>query len=159
MLFRSVAEGDHSEDDGGDGEDGKRPRLLGSGAILPEVVKAAELQADRFGVMAEVWSVTSYKELHNEAVAAARWNRLHPGEAGRISHLAGCLGSSAGPVVAATDYVKAVPCAVAPWVPAAFAPVCVSSGALTRRFWRAGICFCRRGGLGGEVAAAFFFRQ
>ncbi|MCX7005978.1 MAG: pyruvate dehydrogenase (acetyl-transferring), homodimeric type, partial [Kiritimatiellaeota bacterium] len=64
-----------------------RAQLLGSGAILNEAVAAQKLLAEKFGVSADVWSVTSYKELHREAVAAERWNILHPGVAPRVPHV------------------------------------------------------------------------
>ena len=97
--------------------DGKQAqvRLLGSGTILREVVAAAQLLRDDWGVEAEVWSATSYVELAREAQAVERWNRLHPGRPARVSHVAGCLAGSA-PVVAASDYMRAVPAMIAPHV-------------------------------------------
>ena len=84
----------------------KRVRLLGSGAILREVERAAaRLEAD-YGVASEVWSVTSFSELAREGADTERWNLLHPGEAPRRSHVAECLDGDV-PVVAATDYVRA----------------------------------------------------
>ncbi len=84
----------------------KRVRLLGSGAILREVERAAaRLEAD-YGVASEVWSVTSFSELAREGADTERWNLLHPGEAPRRSHVAECLDGDV-PAVAATDYVRA----------------------------------------------------
>jgi len=93
-----------------------RAVLLGSGAILQQVLRAQELLADRFDVGAEVWSVTSYQQLRNDALEAERWNRLHPTEPPRRPYVVRALESAAGPVVAATDYLKAVPDLVAPWI-------------------------------------------
>jgi len=97
-----------------------RARLLGSGPILNEVLKAQALLAERYGVAAEVWSVTSYKELRRDALEAERWNLLHPAEPPRVPYVAQCLSGGSGPVVAASDFVKALPDLVARWVPAPF---------------------------------------
>jgi pyruvate dehydrogenase E1 component len=90
--------------DGGAAE-GPRVQLLGSGAILREVLAAAEVLKE-FGVTADVWSVTSFTELRKSGLSADRWNALHPGAPKRESWLSTCLGARKGPVVAATDYVK-----------------------------------------------------
>jgi pyruvate dehydrogenase E1 component len=73
--------------------------------------------AERYGIAADVWSVTSYNELRREALRTERWNRLHPGEAPRRPYVVSALGSAQGPIVAATDYMKVVPDQVAPWLP------------------------------------------
>jgi pyruvate dehydrogenase E1 component len=86
--------------------DGPRVQLLGSGAILREALAAAELLRADFGVEADVWSVTSYTELHREGERVARRNALHPGQAREQSWVERCLGPRKGPVVAASDYVK-----------------------------------------------------
>ena len=96
---------------------GSRVQLLGSGAILNEVVKASDLLAERFEVESDVWSVTSYKELREDALDAERWNRLHPGQERRRSWIEECLGSTRGPTVAASDYMKALPDSLARWLP------------------------------------------
>ena len=83
-------------------------RLLGSGAILREVIAAAELLAQDWGIASEVWSATSFSELARDAREAERFNRLHPNEDARQSHLQRCLAGS-DPVIAATDYVRAWP--------------------------------------------------
>ncbi len=90
--------------------EGERPRvrLLGSGAILREVLQAAQHLQQDWGVDCEVWSVTSFSELEREARAVSRWNRLHPTQPQRRSHLQDCLSGDV-PVVAATDYVRAWP--------------------------------------------------
>jgi len=95
-------------------------RLLGSGALLPEVLRAADLLAERFGVAADVWSVTSYQQLRADALAAERWNRLHPGAPERVPYVTECLQQGRGPVVASSDWLKAVPELVARWVPGDF---------------------------------------
>jgi pyruvate dehydrogenase E1 component len=91
--------------------------LFGSGAILNETLQAQALLDDRFGIAAEVWSVTSYPLLHREAVATERANRLHPGRKKRLPYVASLLGDTQGPFVAATDYVKALPALIANWLP------------------------------------------
>jgi pyruvate dehydrogenase E1 component len=99
--------------------DGKKHRaqLLGSGAILNEVVKAQELLADDYDVGADVWSVTSYKELHNQALDCERWNVRHPGEEQRQAYVSECMQDAPGPIVAASDYVKALPDTICRWLP------------------------------------------
>ena len=83
-------------------------RLLGSGTLVREVQAAARLLADDWQVTSAVFSVTSYSELARDAREVERWNRLHPQEAARLSHLTACLPKGA-PVVAVSDYVRAVP--------------------------------------------------
>jgi len=85
---------------------GSRAQLMGSGAILREVIAAAELLAQDWGIAADVWSVPSFTEVAREAVAVERWNMLHPAEAPRRSHVQTCLDGHDGPVVAATDYIR-----------------------------------------------------
>jgi pyruvate dehydrogenase E1 component len=94
-----------------------RAQLLGSGAILNEVVKAQQILAEQYSVAADVWSVTSYQELYRDGHAAERWNRLHPGEKARIPYVTQCLGQTEGVIVAASDYVKALPDAIDRWMP------------------------------------------
>ncbi|HET6203225.1 MAG TPA: pyruvate dehydrogenase (acetyl-transferring), homodimeric type [Planctomycetota bacterium] len=91
--------------------------LLGSGAILNEAVRAQALLESKFGVASDVWSVTSYKALHRDALETERWNRLHPAEAPRVPYLRQALGGAKGVFVAATDYVKALPETIARWIP------------------------------------------
>jgi pyruvate dehydrogenase E1 component len=93
----------------------KRVRLLGSGAILLEVLAAADLLRDEWGVDTEVWSVTSFGELARDARAVERWNMLHPADVPQLSHVEQCLGGDAI-TVAATDYVRAYPSIIAPFV-------------------------------------------
>jgi pyruvate dehydrogenase E1 component len=94
-----------------------RVQLLGSGAILNEVLKAQETLAERYGVAADVWSVTSYKELRRDALEAERWNLLHPGHTPRVPFVTQCLGGQGGVVVASSDFVKALPDMLAKWIP------------------------------------------
>ncbi|WOI57675.1 alpha-ketoglutarate dehydrogenase [Palleronia sp. LCG004] len=96
------------------GEGDLRVNLLGSGTILREVIAAARVLADEFGIASDVFSATSYSELSRDAEAVARLNRLEPG-AGHVPHVATCLNSD-GPVIAATDYVRAVSQMIAPHV-------------------------------------------
>jgi pyruvate dehydrogenase E1 component len=91
--------------DGGDAA-GPRVQLLGSGTILREVIAAADLLANDFGVTADIWSATSFNELRREALDVDRWNMLHTAEAPRLSHVQQCLAGRQGPVIAATDYMK-----------------------------------------------------
>ena len=83
-------------------------RLVGSGTILLEVIAAAELLATDWQIESEIWSATSFTELAREAREVERWNRLHPGQTPRQSHVAGCLPPGA-PVIATTDYLRALP--------------------------------------------------
>jgi pyruvate dehydrogenase E1 component len=97
--------------------------LLGSGPILPHVLKAQGMLAEQFGVAADVWSVTSYKELRREALEAERWNMLHPAEKPRQSYLESVLAKEQGVFVAASDYMRAVPEMIARWVPGGLYPL------------------------------------
>ncbi|HVZ23821.1 MAG TPA: pyruvate dehydrogenase (acetyl-transferring), homodimeric type [Vicinamibacterales bacterium] len=94
-----------------------RAQLFGSGAILPEVIKAQEVLESQFNVGADVWSVTSYVQLYRDGHAAERWNRLHPTDAPRVPYLTQCLKDAPGVFVAASDYVKALPDAIDRWLP------------------------------------------
>ena len=96
-------------------QDEPRVRLLGAGAILREVQTAAALLAADWGVAGEVFSVTSFSELARDATECERWNRLHPLETRRVSHLASCM-AGALPVVAATDYVRGWPNLISPFI-------------------------------------------
>src|SRR4029077_17091579 len=85
-----------------------RAQLFGSGAILPEVVKAQEILGSQYNVGADVWSVTSYVQLYRDGNAVDRWNMLHPGETPRVPYVTQCLKDAPGVLVAASDYVKAL---------------------------------------------------
>ena len=95
-------------------------QLLGSGTILREVIAAADLLASDFGVVADVWSCPSFTELRREGLDVERWNLLHPAEPSRKSHVETCLGGRVGPVVAATDYIKAFADQIRPFVPSRY---------------------------------------
>jgi pyruvate dehydrogenase E1 component len=97
--------------------DGAKVRLLGSGTILREVLAAADLLGKDFGVEADVWSVTSFTELRRDGLERDRLARLQPGSDPGKPWIAECLGGSGAPVVAATDYVKALADGVRAWVP------------------------------------------
>ena len=95
---------------GQDGGQGPRVQLMGSGTILREVIAAGEMLEADWGVVADVWSAPSFTELRRDGVDVARWNMLHPTEGPRRSWVEQCLADRpAGPVVAATDYVRAFP--------------------------------------------------
>ena len=79
---------------------------MGSGTILREVIAAAELLKDDFGVTADIWSATSFNELRRDGMAAERWNLLHPTEPRRKSYVETCLEGHDGPVIASTDYMR-----------------------------------------------------
>jgi pyruvate dehydrogenase E1 component len=98
-----------------------RVQLLGSGSILPtQVLRAQELLAADHDVAADVWSVTSYKLLREDGLDAERWNRLHPTEPPRVPFVTRALEGAEGPVIAASDWVKAVPDLIGRFVPAAY---------------------------------------
>jgi len=94
-----------------------RAQLFGSGAILREALKAQEILADKYGVSADVWSVTSYKSLYYDGINTERWNLLHPEEKARVPYVSQSLAGSDGVLVAATDYIKALPNLICRWTP------------------------------------------
>ncbi|MFY9584067.1 MAG: pyruvate dehydrogenase (acetyl-transferring), homodimeric type [Candidatus Acidiferrales bacterium] len=94
-----------------------RAQLFGSGAILREALQAQEILEQKFNVAADVWSVTSYKELYRDGLEIERWNLLHPAEKPRLPYVTECLADAPGVFVAASDYLKALPNLVAKWMP------------------------------------------
>jgi pyruvate dehydrogenase E1 component len=100
----------------------KKPRvqLLGSGTILREVLAAADLLADDWGVLADVWSVTSFTELRRDGIEVERWNMLHPEAPPRKPYVATALAGAGGPVIASTDYVRAFADQIRQWVPGSY---------------------------------------
>ncbi len=88
-------------------DDKPRVQLLGSGTIFCEVIAAAQLLRDDWGVESDLWSCPSFTELGRDGRSCERWNRLHPGEKPRLPHVALCLRDTRGPVIAASDYVRA----------------------------------------------------
>jgi pyruvate dehydrogenase E1 component len=99
------------------GDPAKKVHLLGSGSLLREAVRAQGILAENYGVAADVWSATSYKELRREALEVERWNLLHPGEEPRQPYVARLFEGEEGPVIAVTDYMKMVPDQIARWLP------------------------------------------
>jgi pyruvate dehydrogenase E1 component len=97
--------------------------LLGSGAILREALRAQEILADRYQIAADVWSVTSYKELRRDALECERWNRLHPAAEVRRSYVEQLLGCEKGVFIAASDYMKLLPEMITRWVPGGLVPL------------------------------------
>jgi pyruvate dehydrogenase E1 component len=91
-------------------------QLWGSGAILNEAIRAQEILQEKFGVAANVWSVTSYNELRRDAVAVERRNRLHPAEAPQTPYIQQVMSGTEGPIIAASDYMKVVADQLSPWL-------------------------------------------
>jgi len=94
-----------------------RATLLGSGTILRECLAAAKILENDYGIGADVLSITSFSELRREALECERWNLLHPPGSARVPYVRQLLQKHAGPVVAATDYVRTVPDQIRQWVP------------------------------------------
>src|SRR5262249_38568981 len=97
--------------------------LFGSGALLREALRAQDLLAERFSLAADVWSATSYKLLRQDALAAERWNMLHPAAQPRRSYLESVLQGEQGVFVAVSDYMKSVPDLISRWVPGGLFPL------------------------------------
>jgi pyruvate dehydrogenase E1 component len=93
-----------------------KAQLLGSGAILNEVLAAQKL-LEGYGVAADVWSVTSYQELYRDGHAAERWNMLHPEDTPRVPYVTQCMKDAPGVIVAASDYLKILPDSIDRWLP------------------------------------------
>jgi pyruvate dehydrogenase E1 component len=98
--------------------DAARATILFSGSAQGAARLARAELAERWGVAAELWSATSYKRLREQAMEVERWNRLHPGQPPRSARVTDLLAGSQGPVVAVTDFMRAVPDQIARWVPA-----------------------------------------
>jgi pyruvate dehydrogenase E1 component len=94
-----------------------KAQLFGSGAILNEALRAQQILEQKYGVAADVWSVTSYKELYVDAIEAERWNRLNPGAKPKVPYVSQCLADAPGVLVAASDYLKTLPNMIAKWMP------------------------------------------
>jgi pyruvate dehydrogenase E1 component len=94
--------------------------ILFSGTAYAAAQAAQQMLAEHHDVAAELWSVTSYQKLRDDALAAVRWNRLHPTELARNPLITDLLSRTDGPIVAVTDFMKAVPDQVARWVPGHF---------------------------------------
>jgi pyruvate dehydrogenase E1 component len=94
-----------------------KAQLFGSGTILNEVLKAQEILEKDYNVSADVWSVTSYKELRRDALDVERWNMLNPTKKQKVSYISQILKDEEGVFVAASDYVKTLPDSIAKWIP------------------------------------------
>jgi pyruvate dehydrogenase E1 component len=91
--------------------------LWGSGPMLNDALKAQHMLAEKFGVQADVWSVTSYNELRREALECERWNRLHPDQAPKRPYIQQVMDGQDGPIVASSDYMKLLADQLAQWLP------------------------------------------
>ena len=94
-----------------------KAKLLGSGAIMQSVIEAQKILEEKYGVAADIYSVTSYKNLYFDAISADRWNMLHPGEKEHVPYVTQVLSGAEGVTVAASDYVKTLPESISKWVP------------------------------------------
>ena len=92
-------------------------QILASGVSMPDALRAADLLAERWDVAADVWSVTSWGELHRDGLAVARQTLRHPDRQAPVPYVTQALGKTAGPVVAVSDWMRAVPEQIRPWVP------------------------------------------
>jgi pyruvate dehydrogenase E1 component len=92
---------------------------VGSGAILQQVLAARDVLAER-GIAAEVYSATSFQQLRHEALQAERWNQLHPDKPARVPYVEQVLGADGGPIIVATDWIKALPDMVTRWMQAPY---------------------------------------
>jgi len=92
-------------------------QIFGSGTILNEALKAQKLLEEKYGVAADVWSVTSYKELYRDGLEAERWNMLHPSGPIKVPYITQCVKDAPGVFVAASDYVKALSDSISQWLP------------------------------------------
>jgi pyruvate dehydrogenase E1 component len=101
----------------GEGDPRPQTQLLASGVALPWALKAQQMLADEWGIRADVWSVTSWNELNREALACDAWNLLHPDEEARVPYITRTLEGAGGPVIAVSDYMRAVQDQIANWVP------------------------------------------
>jgi len=112
----------------------RKVQLLGSGTILREVIAAADLLEQDFGVTADIWSCPSFNELRRDGMATERWNLLHPSQTPRKSYVEQCLAGRNGPVIASTDYMRAFAEQIRPYVPTRF--VCLGTDGFGRSDYR-----------------------
>jgi pyruvate dehydrogenase E1 component len=94
-----------------------KAHLMGSGAILNEAIKAQKMLQEDYKIAADVWSVTSYKELYHDAIECERWNLLNPKKKAKKPYVSELLAKESGVFVAASDYMKLLPAAIAKWIP------------------------------------------
>jgi pyruvate dehydrogenase E1 component len=114
---KAAADTARSSQGSGAGVEGLKAHILASGPIMNEALRAQQILAEQYGVSADVWSATNYKELRNGAICCQRWNMLHPGEPRRLSYLETALAKEQGVFVAVSDNMRIVPDQIAPWVP------------------------------------------
>ncbi|MGH9384294.1 MAG: pyruvate dehydrogenase (acetyl-transferring), homodimeric type [Vicinamibacterales bacterium] len=95
----------------------RRAQIFGSGTILTEALKAQQILEEKYAVGADVWSVTSYVNLHRDGHACERWNRLHPGQPTRVPYVTQATKDAPGVFVAASDYLKVLPDSIDRWLP------------------------------------------
>ncbi|HNZ38572.1 MAG TPA: pyruvate dehydrogenase (acetyl-transferring), homodimeric type, partial [Candidatus Latescibacteria bacterium] len=107
-----------------------KANLFGSGTILNEALKAQHLLEDVYNVPTDVWSITSYKELYRDGLAAERWNVLHPFDPPKEPYVSSVLKQETGAFVMASDYVKALPASIDRWFPTP--PVCLGTDGFGR---------------------------
>ncbi len=98
----------------------KRVRLLGSGPILRQAIRAAEFLEEEHGIAAEVYSATSYPLLRREAIICERWNVLHPDQNPRVPRVSQILPAEGGPIIAASDFIRALPDGISRWLEAPY---------------------------------------
>jgi len=101
----------------------KHVQLFGSGSIMLQVLRAQEILAERFGVSADVWGVTSYQQLRADALSCERWNRLHPDAEAKTPYISKVLKDVPGPFIAASDYMKTLQESIARWIPGRYVPL------------------------------------
>jgi pyruvate dehydrogenase E1 component len=94
-----------------------RAQIFGSGTILSEALKAQKILEEKYGVGADVWSVTSYVNLYRDGHACERWNRLHPADKPRVPYVTQATANAPGPFVAVSDYLKVLPDSIDRWLP------------------------------------------
>ena len=97
-----------------------KAHLFGSGTIMNEAIKAAEMLEKDYGVSADVWNITSYKELYRDAIDIERWNMLNPEKEQKENYIQQTLKNEKGVFVAASDYIKALPASISQWIPGPF---------------------------------------
>jgi pyruvate dehydrogenase E1 component len=126
-MYRLAPESapDATGDGPGDGDRSEADRrhratVLFSGSAWQAAAEARRLLAEEWGVDVDLWSVTSYKSLREDAISVERWNRLHPGGPGRVPYVTERLSGSQGPIVAVTDFMRTVPDQVSRWMPRHF---------------------------------------
>ncbi len=94
-----------------------KANLMGSGTILNKVIAAQQILGEKYNVSADVWSVTSYKELHRDALQTERWNMFHANKQAKLPYISQVLKSAKGVFVAASDYTKTLPESISKWIP------------------------------------------